>query len=258
MTNQHYIRVIKLVNPSVNYKFYYSSIYVPISISLFVVIIVSILVILKIRRKKNRLYRVSSKNENDIIIHDIKTITEKNENEPQSEIKISENMGISDIRQEKYSEKKNIIESSVNIYSQNKYNTKNTFIYSYYSHYGKQETNKDKRLLNIQVKSGFSNLRSKNIVNKIVDDTILESGKNNFILEKTSVKRMNHSVDSKLNAGFIVNSRKNSLEDLSIKFDILQSQEKNCNLTQIFNESNLEVKNCYIVPKSKINPENCS
>lgn len=204
-----------------NLKLYFdnkpSSIYVPISLSicLFVLIIVTALCIYKYK-KSIKIVPISEENKQNLneSMGNRKVIfTDKIDY-------VLERHKSIDNRSDGYKDnninKKNILETSFHYMSHLKLNTKHTLASSNSSNLNLKHSSKNEsRIIKIKRNSNITVRRSKDFINRIVDDTIKEERKNNFILDTRNVsKKINISMNSKLNHGFVENSGSNSLHNI--------------------------------------------
>jgi hypothetical protein len=192
-----------------------SSIYVPISLSigLFLLILLSAYCIYK-NKKKSKIVPTTEENKQNLYDSDrnkrplntdkIESMTEKQKSIDNRSNGYKDNM----------INKKNIFETSVHFLSQLKINTKHTLASSNSSNLNlKQSSKNESRIIKLKRNSNITIRRSRDYINRIIDDTIKEERKTNVILDTRSLtKKINITIDSKLNDGFVENSGRNSIQ----------------------------------------------
>ncbi len=214
-----------------------SSIYVPISLSVCLILLIILSAYCIYKYKKNSKI-VPTTEENRQNLND----TARNKRVlPSNKIEsMTERQKSLDNRSNGYKDnilnKKNIFETSVHFLSQLKLNTKHTLASSNSSNLNLKQTSKNEsRIIKLKRNSNITIRRSRDYINKIIDDTIREERKTNVILDTRSLgKKINITIDSKLNDGFVENSRRNSI----------QQEENNINLNT---DNKLEIISTHIL-----------
>jgi len=196
----------------------HSSYYVPLSLSfgIFTLIIVTAYCIMKYRKKrkiKSAMVENKQGNIDNVVIENIK---KANKIDNYTEHKRSSCNRSNGYKDDIVINKKVVFDSSVNFFPHTKLITKHTLASTNTSQLNMKQTSKNEPKIIKQNKTSLAtitSIRSKDIINKIVDDTIREEKKNNIILEKRYKKRTNISVDSNLNNGFVNNSWRDSIQE---------------------------------------------